>query len=311
MEKFSHTTVLLEEAVNALNIQPQGVYLDGTFGRGGHAKLILSRLGVNGRLLAIDCDPAAVAAASAIDDERFSMIHGRFSALADYVCQCGLQGKVNGILLDLGVSSPQLDDAQRGFSFLRDGPLDMRMDTTQGQPAAQWLQQASETDIAFVLKTFGEERFARRIARAIVQRNQEKPMTRTSELAALVAAVVPMKKRFKHPATRTFQAIRIRLNRELEEIEQGLNGAMQVLAPGGRLAVISFHSLEDRIVKRFMRDNSRVQLPAGLPLNEQQIAQLGGRQLKTQGKLMPDEAQVAANPRARSSVLRIAERLAW
>lgn len=310
MDKFSHTPVLLNEAVNGLQVMPEGIYIDGTFGRGGHSRLILSQLGAQGHLLAIDCDPAAIVAAQTINDARFSVVHGRFSALADCVRQRGWQGKVNGILLDLGVSSPQLDDASRGFSFLRDGPLDMRMDTTRGQSAAQWLQMTSEADIAWVLKTFGEERFARRIARAIVQRNHQQPMTRTVELATLVAAVIPVKERSKHPATRTFQAIRIWLNSELEEVEQGLRSALDVLAPGGRLVVISFHSLEDRIVKRFIRDNSRApQLPAGLPVSEAQIHQLGGCQLQNLGKFMPGSDEVAKNPRARSSVLRIAQRV--
>lgn len=310
INNFTHTTVLLNEAVNGLNIVPDGIYVDGTFGRGGHSQLILSQLGTQGRLLAIDRDPQAIAAARGIDDQRFSIVHGRFSSLAEYVYQHHWQGRVKGVLLDLGVSSPQLDDAQRGFSFLRDGPLDMRMDTTQGQPAAQWLQSASEEDIARVLKTFGEERFAKRIAQAIVQRNRKHPLTRTAELAALVAAVVPVKERFKHPATRTFQAIRIWLNGELDEVEQGLRGAMEVLAPEGRLVVISFHSLEDRMVKRFMRDNSRgPQIPAGLPLSEAQISRLGGCQLKILERQKPGQAEVELNPRARSSVLRIAEKI--
>lgn len=308
-DNFKHTTVLLDEAVNALNIKEDGVYIDGTFGRGGHSRLILSRLGEQGRLFAIDRDPQAIAAAAALDDPRFTIIHGPFSALADYVDARGLTGKVDGILLDLGVSSPQLDDAERGFSFMRDGPLDMRMDPTRGLSAAEWLLQAEESDIAFVLKTYGEERFAKRIARAIVERNRLEPMTRTKELAEVIAAATPIKDKFKHPATRSFQAIRIWVNSELEEIEQALKGALVALAPGGRLSIISFHSLEDRLVKRFMREQSRgPQVPAGLPMTEAQLQKLGGRQLKALGKMMPGEAEVAENPRARSSVLRIAER---
>lgn len=308
-ENFKHTTVLLDEAVNALNIKPDGIYIDGTFGRGGHSRLILARLGEQGRLFAIDRDPQAIAAAAEITDPRFNIIHGPFSALADYADSRGLTGKIDGILLDLGVSSPQLDDAGRGFSFMRDGPLDMRMDPTKGLSAAQWLLQAEENDIAFVLKTFGEERFAKRIARAIVQRNLEQPMTRTRELADVIYHATPVKDKFKHPATRSFQAIRIWINSELEEIEQALKGSLNALAPSGRLSVISFHSLEDRIVKRFMREQSRgPQVPAGLPVTEEQLSQLGGRQLKALGKMMPGEAEVAENPRARSSVLRIAER---
>ncbi|KTR97422.1 MULTISPECIES: 16S rRNA (cytosine(1402)-N(4))-methyltransferase RsmH [Pantoea] len=310
-ENFKHTTVLLDEAVNGLNIREDGIYIDGTFGRGGHSRLILSQLGAHGQLLAIDRDPQAIAAAAEINDPRFSIVHGPFSALAEYVEERGLTGKIDGVLLDLGVSSPQLDDAERGFSFMRDGPLDMRMDPTRGQSAAEWLQSAEEADIAFVLKTYGEERFAKRIARAIVERNREQPMTRTKELADLIAAATPVKDKFKHPATRSFQAIRIWINSELEEIDIALKGALTVLAPGGRLSIISFHSLEDRLVKRFMRDQSRgPQVPAGIPMTESQLKALGGRELKTLGKLIPGEAEVKDNPRARSSVLRIAERTA-
>lgn len=310
-ENFKHTTVLLDEAVNGLNIREDGIYIDGTFGRGGHSRLILSQLGENGKLLAIDRDPQAIAAAAEINDPRFSIVHGPFSALADYVDARGLTGKISGVLLDLGVSSPQLDDAERGFSFMRDGPLDMRMDPTRGHSAAEWLLQAEEADIAFVLKTYGEERFAKRIARAITERNREQPMTRTKELAEVIAAATPVKDKFKHPATRSFQAIRIWINSELEEIDTALKGALSVLAPGGRLSIISFHSLEDRLVKRFMRDQSRgPQVPAGIPMTESQLKALGGRELKTLGKLIPGEAEVRENPRARSSVLRIAERTA-
>ncbi|WP_312311173.1 16S rRNA (cytosine(1402)-N(4))-methyltransferase RsmH [Atlantibacter sp.] len=309
MENYKHKTVLLDEAVDGLNIRPDGIYIDGTFGRGGHSRLILSQLGPQGRLIAIDRDPQAIEAAKAIDDPRFSIVHGPFSALADYVGERDLQGKIDGILLDLGVSSPQLDDAERGFSFMRDGPLDMRMDPTRGQSAAQWLLSAEESDIVWVLKTYGEERFAKRIARAIVERNREQPMTRTKELAEVVAAATPVKDKFKHPATRTFQAVRIWVNSELDEIELALKGSLDALAPGGRLSVISFHSLEDRLVKRFMREQSRgPQVPAGIPMTEAQLNKLGGRQLRALGKLMPGEEEVAENPRARSSVLRIAER---
>lgn len=310
MQTFKHTTVLLDEAVNGLNIRPDGIYIDGTFGRGGHSRLILSQLGPKGQLLAIDRDPQAIAAAESIDDPRFSIVHGPFSSLAIYVEERGLSGKIDGILLDLGVSSPQLDDAERGFSFMRDGPLDMRMDPTRGQSAAQWLQTADEADIAWVIKNYGEERFGKRIARAIVERNRElPPITRTKELAQIVSEAMPVKDKFKHPATRTFQAIRIWVNSELDEIERALKGSLEVLGTGGRLSIISFHSLEDRIVKRFMRENSRgPQVPAGLPMTEAQLNKLGGRQLKALGKLMPGEAEVAENARARSSVLRIAER---
>ncbi|GAA3912260.1 16S rRNA (cytosine(1402)-N(4))-methyltransferase RsmH [Gibbsiella dentisursi] len=310
LENYKHTTVLLDEAVNGLNIRSNGTYIDGTFGRGGHSRLILSQLGPEGRLLAIDRDPQAIAAAESIDDPRFTIVHGPFSELAHYVRERGLEGKIDGVLLDLGVSSPQLDDPERGFSFMRDGPLDMRMDPSRGQSAAEWLMKAEAEDIAWVLKTFGEERFAKRIARAIVERNQLEPMTRTKELADLIANASPVREKHKHPATRSFQAIRIYINSELEEIERALAGALEILAPQGRLSVISFHSLEDRIVKRFMRHHSRgAQVPAGLPLTEAQLRELGGRTLKALGKMMPSEVEVAENPRARSSVLRIAERM--
>lgn len=309
-ENYKHTTVLLDEAVNGLNIRSNGIYIDGTFGRGGHSRLILSLLGPEGRLLAIDRDPQAIEAAKSIDDPRFSIIHGPFSALADYMAERDLTGRIDGVLLDLGVSSPQLDDPERGFSFMRDGPLDMRMDPTRGVSAAEWLMNAEAEDIAWVLKTFGEERFAKRIARAIVERNRTEPMTRTKELAELIAAASPIREKHKHPATRSFQAIRIYINSELEEIEQALNGALSVLAPHGRLSVISFHSLEDRIVKRFIRHQSRgPQVPAGMPLTEEQLRSQGGQTLKPVGKMMPSAEEVAENPRARSSVLRFAERL--
>ncbi|PVZ88882.1 16S rRNA (cytosine(1402)-N(4))-methyltransferase [Serratia sp. S1B] len=310
LASYEHKTVLLDEAVNGLNIRSNGIYIDGTFGRGGHSRLILSQLGPEGHLLAIDRDPQAIAAAQLIEDKRFTIIHGPFSDLLNYVQARDLVGKIDGVLLDLGVSSPQLDDAERGFSFMRDGPLDMRMDPSSGQSAAEWLMKAEADDIAWVLKTFGEERFAKRIARAIVERNRQEPMTRTKQLADLIANASPVREKHKHPATRSFQAIRIYINSELEEIERALNGALTVLAPQGRLSVISFHSLEDRIIKRFMRHHSRgAQVPAGIPLTEAQLREMGGRTLKALGKMMPSEREVAENPRARSSVLRIAERM--
>ncbi|MDR3433600.1 MAG: 16S rRNA (cytosine(1402)-N(4))-methyltransferase RsmH [Rouxiella aceris] len=311
LENYKHTSVLLDEAVNGLNIRPDGIYIDGTFGRGGHSRLILSQLGPQGQLLAIDRDPQAIEAAKAIDDPRFSIVHGPFSELAQYVQDRGLVGQIDGVLLDLGVSSPQLDDPERGFSFMRDGPLDMRMDPSRGYSAAEWLLKAEADDIAWVLKTFGEERFAKRIARAIVDRNREQPMTRTKELADLIANASPFREKHKHPATRSFQAIRIYINSELEEIERALDGAHEVLAADGRLSVISFHSLEDRIVKRFIRQHSRgPQVPSGIPMTEAQLQSLGGRTLKSLGKMMPSDAEVAENPRARSSVLRFAARSA-
>lgn len=309
--QFQHTSVLLDEAVNGLNIRKDGIYIDGTFGRGGHSRLILSQLGEQGRLIAIDRDPQAIAAAALIDDPRFSIVHGPFSGIAGYVNDLGLNGQIDGVLLDLGVSSPQLDDAERGFSFMRDGPLDMRMDPTRGISAAQWLTEAKEEDIAWVLKNFGEERFSKRIARAIVERNQtEEPLTRTKHLASLIAAVSPVKEKHKHPATRSFQAIRIYVNSELDEIRQALTGALSILAPGGRLSVISFHSLEDRIVKQFMRNESRgPQVPRGLPLTEAQLKAHGAPSLKLAGKMKPSEQEISVNPRARSSVLRFAEKV--
>ncbi len=306
---YLHKTVLLDEAVNGLDIRPDGIYVDGTFGRGGHSRLILSQLGPHGRLIAIDRDPQAIEAAKSIDDPRFSIIHGPFSGLADYMAELELTGSVDGVLFDLGVSSPQLDDPERGFSFMRDGPLDMRMDPTRGRSAAQWLQSSDEDEISWVLKTFGEERFAKRIARAIVARSQSEPMTRTHELAELIREATPVRDKHKHPATRSFQAIRIYINSELEEIERALAGALTVLAPKGRLSVISFHSLEDRIVKTFIKKHSQgVSVPKGIPLTEAEIIAKGGRELKSFGKMKPSQAEIDLNPRARSSVLRIAEK---
>ncbi|WP_375057143.1 16S rRNA (cytosine(1402)-N(4))-methyltransferase RsmH [Zobellella sp. DQSA1] len=308
-QQQAHITVLLDEAVAGLNINPDGIYVDGTFGRGGHSRHILSQLGPNGRLLAIDRDPQAIAEARSITDPRFMILHGPFSRLAQMVEAEGLTGRIDGVLLDLGVSSPQLDQAERGFSFQKDGPLDMRMDPTCGQSAADWLAHADEADIVWVLKTFGEEKFARKIARAIVHDRQQTPFTRTRQLAEMIARVSPSREKNKHAATRSFQAIRIYINSELEEIEQALNGALQVLAPGGRLSVISFHSLEDRLVKHFIRKQEKgPEVPPGLPLTEAQLA--GGRLLKSIGRAQkPSAAEVEANPRARSSVLRVAERL--
>lgn len=314
LENYIHTTVLLDEAVKSLNLKPDGVYLDGTFGRGGHSRLILSQLNEQGRLFAIDRDLEAIEAARVIDSPCFTIVHRTFSTIAEWMAEWGLLGQVNGILLDLGVSSPQLDDPERGFSFMRDGPLDMRMDTTHGQPAAQWLKQATVDDISWVLKTYGEERFAKRIAQAIVEQNRQRPMTRTRELAALIASVTPFyyKHKHKHPATRSFQAIRIYINKELEEIKRALDGALTVLAPSGRLSVISFHSLEDRLVKRFIHHYScRPQVPSGIPITEAQIAEQyqDRHQLRAVGKVQPSAREISDNPRARSSVLRFAEKL--
>lgn len=305
-----HITVLLHEAVEGLDIKPDGIYVDGTFGRGGHSRLILQHLGPNGRLIAIDRDPQAIAEAAKIQDPRFEIVHGPFSGITRYLTERGLLGKVDGFLLDLGVSSPQLDDAERGFSFMKDGPLDMRMDPTSGQSAAEWLARADVDDIAWVLKTFGEERFAKKIARAIVHDRVTEPYVRTRQLAEMIARVNPSKEKGKHAATRSFQAIRIYINSELDEIETALNGALDVLAPHGRLSVISFHSLEDRLVKHFIRKHEKgPEVPHGIPLTEAQLA--GGRKLKSIGKaLKPSDHEVNENTRSRSSVLRVAERLA-
>lgn len=307
-----HITVLLDEAVNGLGLKKDGIYVDGTFGRGGHSRHILDRLGAEGRLIGIDRDPRAIETGEALmkEDPRFTIIHGPFSGLAEYIKELGLAGKIDGVLLDLGVSSPQLDDAERGFSFMRDGPLDMRMDPTSGISAAQWLAKADVDDIGWVLKTFGEEKFAYRIARAIVADRTETPFLRTLQLAKLIERLCPKREKKKHPATRSFQAIRIYVNSELEEIHKVLDGALEILAIGGHLSVISFHSLEDRIVKRFIRKQEKGrEYPAGLPLTEEQMQH--GKTLKSLGKaLKPSAEEINENARARSSVLRVAQKIA-
>ncbi len=305
-----HRPVLFEQVLDALRIKPDGFYIDGTFGRGGHAAAVLERLGEHGRLLAFDKDPDALefAADRFSGESRLIMRRGSFGNLATVVSELDWQGKVDGILLDLGVSSPQLDDAERGFSFLKEGPLDMRMNPQAGDSASEWLASASERDIADVLWKYGEERYSRRIARSIVARRDASPITTTSQLAQLIAAAVPGRDFKKHPATRSFQAIRIFINRELEELQSVLPQVLEALAPGGRLAVISFHSLEDRIVKRFIRDQYRgPQLPPDLPVMPAEYMPL----LKPVGKqIRADRIEVQNNPRARSAVLRVAERLA-
>ncbi|MCF2948607.1 16S rRNA (cytosine(1402)-N(4))-methyltransferase RsmH [Paraglaciecola aquimarina] len=308
--EFSHLSVLLQESIDGLDIKPDGVYLDATFGRGGHSKQILNKLSDKGRLIAIDRDPTAIQAAQTFaDDARFSIHHSAFSDLEKVAEELGLVGKVDGILMDLGVSSPQLDDAERGFSFMRSGPLDMRMDTSKGLSAAQWLAKAEEQDITQVIKEFGEEKFGKRIAHAIVNTRQVTPITTTSQLAEIIDQAVPVKDKYKHPATRSFQAIRIYINSELDEIKTGLKAALNTLAPTGRLAVISFHSLEDRLVKRFMREQSRgLQVPAGLPIMQAEID--AAKAMKTIGKaIKPSADELNQNVRARSSVLRVAEKL--
>jgi 16S rRNA (cytosine1402-N4)-methyltransferase len=302
---LAHETVLLQEAVDALNIKPDGVYVDGTFGRGGHSRLILQTLGAHGRLVAFDKDPMAIAAARLIDDARFQIAHSGFEHLREVLRELAIE-KVDGVLLDLGVSSPQLDDAQRGFSFRFDAPLDMRMDTSRGETAAQWLSEVDEGLLAEVISDYGEERFARKIARALVAARQESPILTTGQLAEIVAKNVHSREPGKNPATRTFQAIRIYINRELEELESVLPQCMDSLKVGGRMSVISFHSLEDRIVKRFMRDMAQGdKLPRNLPIRAADIPQA---KLRLIGKAIhASEQELQNNPRARSAVLRVAE----
>lgn len=302
-----HKTVLLTEAVEALLTDPQGIYIDGTFGRGGHSRAILNRLADGGRLFGIDKDPAAIAAGQVLaeDDQRFAIHHGSFTelnALAD------TGDGVNGILLDLGVSSPQLDCPERGFSFLHDGPLDMRMNTTDGDSAAQWLARAEEQEISRVLWEYGEERFSRRMARAIVRERALEAITTTARLASIISAACPRKEKGKHPATRAFQAIRIHINRELDDLADCLDRALELLKPGGRLVVISFHSLEDRLVKRFIRRQEKGDpLPSRLPVREDQL----NRRMKSLGRAVkPSEQEVRDNPRSRSAIMRVAEKLA-
>ncbi len=304
-----HVPVLIGPAVRGLNLKADGCYVDGTFGRGGHAEAILQELGTDGCLLAIDRDPQAIAAAPASlkNDPRLELIQGEFSEIERYATERNLLGKVDGLLLDLGVSSPQLDEADRGFSFQSDGPLDMRMDPTSGQSAADWLASVDEKTLRNVLRQLGEENFAGRIARAIVAARDAAPISRTLELAEIVRNAVPRQKPKRHPATKTFQAIRIFLNDELGQLAAALQASVSVLAPGGRLCVISFHSLEDRIVKRFMRDASREPVQyRGLP----DIPEEMRPPMKLIGKpVAPSAEETAQNPRARSSRLRIAERL--
>ncbi|GEA05417.1 ribosomal RNA small subunit methyltransferase H [Alteromonas sp. KUL42] len=308
--EFKHISVLLDECIEALAIKPNGIYVDATFGRGGHSAHILASLGDEGQLIAFDRDPQAIKAAERFaDDKRFRIIHSPFGDMAEEIEALGLTGKIDGVLMDLGVSSPQLDDAERGFSFLRDGPLDMRMDTSRGQSAAQWLANAEEQDITQVIKEFGEEKFGKRIAHAIVNTRKHTPITRTAQLAQIIDEAVPVKDKFKHPATRAFQGIRIYINAELEQLRVGLKAATQVLAKEGRLAVISFHSLEDRLVKRFIKEQSKGKVvPHNLPITQAEID--ADKVLKALGKaIKPSEQEIANNVRSRSSVLRVAEKL--
>ena len=305
-----HLPVLFNETLRELSIKPDGIYIDCTFGRGGHSKGILQQLGQHGRLLAFDRDLEAIQSEYArelLNDTRFQLEHCCFSQLQELVEKRGWLGKVDGILMDFGVSSPQLDNADRGFSFMHDGPLDMRMDCSSGMSAAEWLAQVSEQDLVQVLFDYGEERFARRIAHAVVTQRLESTLETTKQFADLVTEAIPFKEKHKHPATRSFQAVRIAVNGELDEIKVVLQQAVNVLASGGRMAVISFHSLEDRIVKRFIRDESRGKYnPSKLPMQPEELAAI---RLKKRGKAIKAGAdELKQNPRARSAVLRIAER---
>ncbi|SDH54133.1 16S rRNA (cytosine1402-N4)-methyltransferase [Pseudomonas flavescens] len=308
---FRHITVLLEEAVEGLSLRADGCYVDGTFGRGGHSRLILDRIGPGGRLLGFDKDPLAIATGQtlAAEDGRFVVVQRSFAELADELAVRDLGGRVSGVLLDLGVSSPQLDDAERGFSFLNDGPLDMRMDPTRGVSAAQFIATADADEIARVFKEYGEERFAKRMARAVVTRRAEQPFERTADLAQVLTVANPAWEKGKNPATRAFQGLRIHVNNELGDLQRGLDAALQSLEVGGRLVVISFHSLEDRIVKLFMRKHAKGEmdtLPRDLPI----IPKAFEPRLKLIGKpQFASEAELKANPRSRSAVMRVAEKL--
>ncbi len=308
MDNYVHQPVLLKESLSALNICPDGVYIDATFGRGGHSRILLKQLNETGRLLGFDQDPEAITYGEQhfADEPRLILEHCNFNQVKRVIEKHKLVGKVNGILMDLGVSSPQLDNASRGFSFVRSGPLDMRMDTSCGESAMQWLARVELTDLRNVLKWYGEERFAKRIATAIVDARNEQVISTTGELAQIVTDAIPVKEKYKHPATRSFQAIRIFINQELKVLEEGLDGAISILADGGRLAVISFHSLEDRIVKRFMRNKStRPRLPAGLPVMDADIE----IPFRLVGKpIVAGELELVSNKRARSARLRVLEK---
>lgn len=305
----THHSVLFQETLDGLAPQAHGIYVDATFGRGGHSSGLLARLDPYSRLIAFDRDPDAVAYASKLDsDARFQIIYQPFAQLANELRALDLVGKVDGVMMDLGVSSPQLDNAERGFSFMHDGPLDMRMDNQHGPSVAEWLATAAEEDIASVIKTYGEEKFGKRIAHEIVRVRSQQAITTTQQLVAIIDRAMPVKDKHKHPATRTFQALRIFINDEFGQLEAGLEAAVKVLKPGGRLAVISFHSLEDRIVKRFMKDLSQgKKVPARIPIAQSEID--ATKQLNLVGRaIKPSAEEIAVNPRARSSVLRVAEK---
>lgn len=309
VELVGHESVLLNESVGGLVTDPSGLYVDGTFGRGGHTAAILEKLGESGRVIAIDKDVEAIAFSKKrfAQESRLTVVHGSFAELSKIIDDHNAQGKVAGVLLDLGVSSPQLDDADRGFSFINDGPLDMRMNTSVGETAAEWINRASLEEMADVFKRFGEERFAKRIARAIIEKRVEEPFEGTLKLAKVIADANPRWEKHKNPATRCFQAIRIHINRELDDISDTLEQMLEVLAPGGRMSVISFHSLEDRLVKQFIRKHVKGdEMPRGLPVREDQL----NKRLVSLGKAIKASAkEVELNVRSRSAVLRIAEKI--
>ena len=310
-EGFAHVTVLLDEAVEALSIKTDGIYIDATFGRGGHSRKILSSLGESGRLVSLDRDPQAIAAGKTIQDERFTLVHRPFAEISEGAADAGLEliGTVDGVLFDLGVSSPQIDDGERGFSFRQDAPLDMRMDTTRGETAAEWLARAEVQEIAEVIKNYGEERFAFQIAKKVVAARSERAITTTGEFASLVRSTVRTREPGQDAATRSFQALRIHTNQELRQLEIVLPQAVSLLKPGGRLVVISFHSLEDRMVKQYFNEQAHPErnVPKGLPLRADQlpppILRLVGKAIR------PSLAEIQRNPRARSAVMRIAEKV--
>ena len=310
---FAHIPVLLNETLDGLNIKADGIYVDATFGRGGHSREILKRLGPDGRLFALDRDLAAIEAAKEINDARFCIVHSPFSQIKEECLNLGICGKVDGILMDIGVSSPQIDDAGRGFSFEKNGPLDMRMDQSAKLDAATIINTYEAKDLAFIFKTFGEERFASKVAKAIVRARENSPFTTTLALAELISASIPGKVGPKHKATRCFQALRIAVNSELDELSAALQGTLEVLKSGGRLCVISFHSLEDRIVKNFIRDNSEgPKIPRGLPITDDELAKLKLASCslkKVSNAIKASDIEISHNPRSRSAVLRVAERL--
>lgn len=305
---IKHIPVMKEELIRSLKIQENGIYIDSTFGSGGHSYEILKKLGKDGRLYSIDRDPIAFSIGKNIQDMRFHIVHKNFSKLLDYAKNEKIAGKVNGIIFDLGVSSLQIDDCKRGFSFKKDGPLDMRMNPESGISASEWLFKSHVDEISFVLKNFGEERFSKKIAYAIKKTSKIKKITSTLELASIIKKAIPIKNKFKHPARRSFQAIRIYINQELKEIEAALESTLKILKPGGRISILSFHSLEDRIVKKFMIKNSKKAIvPYGMPITEKQLNNLKICKLKIINRILPTKNEISNNPRARSSILRTAE----